>query len=56
MEQTMELRGKLGFLEDQVKLAIMAFQQDDLQTLQNALSYARGAIEDLQKSYKASAA
>ena len=38
MEQSTELRGWLGFLEDQVKLAIMAFQQDDDATFMDAIS------------------
>lgn len=50
MEQSTELRGWLGFLEDQVKLAIMAFQQDDDATFMDAISAASSAVEVLRST------
>ena len=56
MEQTMDLRGRLGFIEDEVKLAIMAFQQGDAALVLSALLSARTAIDDVSKQIRPAAA
>lgn len=52
----MDLRGRLGFLEDQVKLAIMAFQEGDANLVLAALTTAKLAADEILKSVKAAAA
>lgn len=43
MQQTLERRGQLGYCQDQLEIAIAAFQEGDARTT-------RGALEELIKA------